>query len=242
MIRGLLVILFLFSVATAHASTTLPRQLSESDRRTATQVLGLGSMMKLLSDPYPLGGYEGLELGFSSEYIPFESVADLGTKSTDRGEYNYYTLSLGKGLFYNVDVFLQFTPLPQNEGMSNYGAQLRWGFYEARFFPFSLSLVLTGGGSSFSSLINSSTLGSDLVGSVNMRDVALYFGIGRAHTGTTFVGGASGVTDDGDTHTVSLSEGHELFGVHFKFKPFFLALQVDRYSETTYSGKIGTRF
>ena len=243
MIRGLfLLILTAFLCQKTLAGTTLPKGLNENDRKTAAGILSFGSMMKLLSNPYPLGGYDGVEVGFSSEYIPMENVATLGNKSDDKGEYNYYTISFGKGIFYNIDTFLQFTPLPQNEGISNFGAQIRWGFYEAQAFPFSMSLVVTGGGSSFSSLINSTTLGTDLVGVVNMHDVALYFGAGQARSSTKFIGGANGLTDDQETHQVNLTKGHELFGVHVKMDKFFVALEVDRYDEAAYSGKLGMRF
>lgn len=243
MIRSLSVLFILFYICCgAVASTTFPRQLTESDRKTAAGILSFGSMMKLLSNPYPLGGYDGVEVGFASEYIPLENVAALGAKSDDKGEYNYYTISLGKGLFYNIDTFLQFTPLPQSEGMSSFGAQVRWGFYEAAFFPFSLSLVLNGGGSSFSSLINSTMLGADVVGVVDMNNVAVYFGVGQARSSTRFIGGANGLTDDGETHQVNLTKGHQLFGVHLKMDKFFVALEVDRYQEASYGGKLGMRF
>lgn len=241
--RGLFIfsLLMIFSNVST-AAMRLPTQLNESNRKIVAQILGFGSMMKLLSNPYPLGGYSGVELGFSSEYIPFENLASLGSKSPDKGDYNYFTLSVGKGLFYNVDFFLQFTPMPQQEGLSSFGAQVRWGIFETNFFPFSLSLVMTGGGSSFSNVVNSTTQGADLVGTVNMKDVAVYFGAGKARTITTFVGGTSGVTDDQNSYQVDLLETHEVFGVSLKMSEYFVALEVDRYAEATYSGKVGVRF
>lgn len=233
-------LLFLFSGA-IFAAKKLPRQLSDSDRHTVAQVLGLGSAMKLLSNPYPLGGYYGFEIGVSSEYIPLDDISTLGSKDGDKGEYNFYTLSVGKGLFYNIDMFLQFTPLPQSEGLSAYAGQFRWGFYEATNFPFVLSAIVTGTGASFSSTINSNNIGMDLVAVVNMKDVALYFGGGRVRGITTFIGG-SGLTDDGLNHDVDLTENHAVFGVNIKLGKIFLAMEVDRYTESTYSGKLGTRF
>lgn len=238
-----LIILSLLLIAQqAQTVTLLPRKLSESDRSKATQILGFGTMMRLLSNPYPLGGYDGVEIGLSAEYIPLDGIAKLGDKIGDDGDYNYLALTIGKGLFNNVDAFLQFSPMPQSEGISTFGGQMRWGFYETNFFPFSLSLILNGGGSSFSSLINSTTLGADIVAAVSMKNVALYFGVGRARSVTTFIGGANGITDDGVNHKVSLIESHAFFGLHLKLDKFFVAMQVDRYVESSYSGKIGLRF
>lgn len=95
-----------------------------------------GSASKVLDNPYPLGGYTGIEFGLASEFIPVEDLASLGSKTTDKGEYNYYTLTLGKGLYYNVDMHAYFTPFGQAEKMQSYGAQIRWGFYEASFFHY----------------------------------------------------------------------------------------------------------
>ncbi len=242
MVRGFLIAFLFFVSFEVSAGTALPHHLNDSDRHTAAQILGLGSAVKVLSNPYPLGGYSGFEVGIGSEYIPFENVASLGSTSADKGEYQYYTLSFGKGLFYNVDLFLQFAPLPQKEGLSNYGAQLRWGFYEAYAFPISFSVIFSGGGTSYSSLINSNTLGIDLVATVSLKDVALYFGLGQTRSVTTFIGGDNGITDDGQNHQADVVSSHLLFGTHLKWESYFLALEVDRYYETTYGGKIGMRF
>lgn len=244
MFRGLFIFIGAILVSLSSlAAKRLPSLLTEADRHTAAQVLGFGSAMKLLSNPYPLGGYSGLEIGISSEYIPLDNIGSLGTHDGDKGEYNFYTLSIGKGLFYNIDTFLQFTPMPQTEGLTSYAGQLRWGFFEATNFPFTLSAILFGSGGSFTNVINTNNFGLDLVAVINMRDVALYFGGGRVRGITNFVGGGTAnLTDDGQSHDVDLLENHAVFGVNIKLSQFFLALEVDRYAESTYSGKLGTRF
>ena len=226
----------------AFASSTLPANLNASDRATALGILGFGSASKLLSSPYPMGGYSGVELGFSSEYIPMADVATLGAKTNNRSDLNYFNLTVGKGLYYNIDLLVQFIPMPQDESVSGYGAQLRWGFFEASFMPATLSFVINGSSTNFNNVLGTETTGADLVGAVSMRDVSLFVGIGQARTFGTFIGGTGGVTDSGNSEGADVSSAHTVFGVSVKMSQVFLAMEVDRYVQSTYAGKLGVRF
>ena len=220
----------------------LPRALDERAQIIATEVLGFGSAAKLLSSPYPLGGYNGFEIGMSSEFIPIDDVSRLGSKSDDRGEYSFYNLSVGKGLFYNLDAYVHFTPFPQEEEVSGYGGMLRWAFWNFQSFPASLSLITHANTANFSNQITTTTVGADVVASVNMEQVSLYFGAGTGRAQGAFIGGTKGITASGDSTRVNVSEDHTLFGIHMRLSKMFLALQVDRYVNSTYSGKLGFRF
>ncbi len=235
-------VFILLSMQSAQAATVLPKNLNAADQQRALQILGYGSAPKVLDNPYPLGGYSGVEIGLSSEFIPIEDLSNLGSQSSDGGELNYYTLSFGKGLYYNIDTHVYFTPMMQDEDVLAYGAQVRWGFYEASFFPLTLTALVYGGGANFSNLINFNTLGLDVIASVNINKVALYAGMGRVRVMGTFIGGAGGVTDNTETVKRDEAEDHSVFGVSVDFKKMFLALQVDRYTDSNYSGKIGFRF
>ncbi len=233
----------MFSFAfVASAATTLPVNLSKPDRTRALQILGFGSAAKILDNPYPLGGYSGLEVGLSSEFIPMEDLAALGNGSTDSGEFSFYTLTFAKGLYNNVDVHVYFTPLIQSEELESFGGQIRWGFFESVSFPLSLTAVISAGAANFSNLVNISTLGADLVATVAMEDVALYVGAGRTRALGTFIGGPDGITDTGETISEDILEDHTLFGISVEISKMFLALQIDRYADTVYSGKLGFRF
>jgi hypothetical protein len=183
-----------------------------------------------------------VEVGVSSEYIPLSDVASLGAKSLSRNDLNYLNVTFGKGLFYNVDVLLQFVPMPQDEAISGFGGQLRWGFYETRFMPAALSLVFHGSATNFNNVLGAHTTGADLVASVNMKDVSLFFGAGQARAVGTFVGGTDGVTDSGNTETTDMISPHMVFGISVKMSDVFVALEVDRYVQSTYAGKLGLRF
>jgi hypothetical protein len=239
----LITTVLIFSISwQVHAAMSLPKNLNASDRETTIGVLGFGSATKLLSSPYPLGGYDGVEVGLNSEYIPLSDVASLGSKSVSGSDINYFNLVLGKGLFYNIDILMQFIPMPQDESISGFGGQLRWGFYEAKFMPAALSLVFHGSSMNFNNVLGSETTGMDLVGSVNMRDVSLFFGAGQARSVGSFIGGTDGITNTGNTETTDVSSPHTIFGISIKMSNVFLALEVDRYVQSTYAGKLGFRF
>ncbi|WP_291515579.1 hypothetical protein [Bdellovibrio sp. ArHS] len=237
----LVFVLFFFSTLSATAAYDLPKNLNKGERQRALEILGFGSAAKILDNPYPLGGYTGVELGLASEYIPAEDLSNLGSQTTDKGEINYLTLTFGKGLYYNVDTHVYFTPALGN-GIQTYGGQVRWGFYEASFFPLTLSAILSGGGANFSNLINVNTLGVNLIATVAMDNVAIYFGGGRVRAIGTFIGGTDGITDDQNTVEEDIVQNHTVFGINIDVSKFFLALEIDRYADSVYSGKLGYRF
>ncbi len=90
--------------------------------------------------------------------------------------------------------------------------------------------------------VSSETTGYDLVASVNMKDVSLFFGAGQARSAGVFVGGTNGINSSGATENTSVSSPHTVFGISIKLASIFLALEVDRYVQSTYSGKLGLRF
>jgi hypothetical protein len=238
------IFIFLITIfcAQAHAMTELPRNLTPADQMRTLEILGYGTAAKILGDPYPLGGYSGVEVGVATQFIPVGDLATLGSGTEDKGELSYYTLSLGKGLYYNVDTFVYFSPSIQSEEMQNFGGQIRWGFYEASFFPISFSALLYAGGANLQNLINVTQTGWDLIGTVNMENVALYFGWGRIRAQGTFIGGTGGITASGNTETQDITQDHTFFGVNIEISKAFVALEVDRYTDSVYSGKLGFRF
>lgn len=221
---------------------SLPRSLNSRERERTLELLGFGSAPKILDNPYPLGGYSGIEIGLSTEFIPMEDIATLGTTTQDRGTFNYFSLSFAKGLYYNIDLHVNFTPSLQDKGLEAFGGQVRWGFYELSFFPLSFSAIIYGSGANFSNLININTLGAAVIGSVNLDNVALYFGNGRVRTIGKFIGGDNGITDDKNTDVKDLMNSSTILGINIDFSKVFVAFEVDRYSDSFYSGKLGYRF
>lgn len=240
--RFLIFVGLFLSVVLAKATIDLPKNLTVSDQKRTLEILGLGTAAKVLGNPYPLGGYTGFEVGLSSEFIPIEDLANLGSKTTDSGEFNYYTLTIGKGLYYNIDTLLYFTPAIQTQKIQSFGGQIRWGFYEANFFPISFSTRVYAGGANFANLVNITTFGADLIATVAIDNVALYFGQGRLSAHGTFIGGNDGITLSKDTEKQNSQENHTLGGLSVSVAKFFVALEIDRYVDSVYSGKMGFRF
>jgi hypothetical protein len=117
----------IFLSLSAQASLEIPKNLNSVERRKALEILGFSSSSKLLGNPYPLGGFAGVEIGYTSEIISTGELASLGTKPKTQSETSFSTLTLGKGLYNNLDIFLQFSPFSQDEAISSFGGQLRVG-------------------------------------------------------------------------------------------------------------------
>lgn len=234
---------FLFLIASSSwASIDLPQNMSKGDRETSLRILGFGTSDKILSDPYPLGGYSGFEFGVSVSDIPTDNIKNLGNKlSSGQNDVSYTSISIGKGLYNNFDVFLNFTPYMQTIQMSQFGAQVRWSFYQAETLPFNLSILLNGNSSNIGNQVSLRTIGGDLIGGLNVNRVALYSGIGSITSAGDFLGGPKGVTDSGYQESESVMGLHLLLGFNVKLVDFFISAQVDHYQDTVYSGKFGLR-
>lgn len=248
MLKGLIffriciVSLVLFAGIPALSAYQLPKNLTDADQKKLFEVLGFGTSYKYAANTYPLGGYSGVEVGLSLEMISTESLKDLGSGTSQSGDIHLYSISLSKGLYHNVDVGFSFTPSLQSEELRTYGGFVRWGFYEFDNFPMIFSVALYGGGANFSNLLNSTTVGGDLLATVTIDDIAIYTGYGRLRSNGTFIGGADGITDDQETGSQDIYSSHILFGVTVKFDKFFVGLQADKYNESVYTGKLGFRF
>ncbi len=224
------------------------------------EILGFGSISKVLGDPFPLGGYSGYEIGLSYELIPTQNISALGEISSARkqNETSYQILTLGKGLFHNFDVYFQAAPFGQTENISQYGGQLRWGFYQSEKFPLYASFILHGTSTQFNNVFSANTQGLDLVAGFHVDDVTVYFGAGSVKAQGLFMGGNPGITDQKDPNLTpdpsypgtvlkqgvqeSLTQTHYLAGLNLKFSQVFIAFQLDRASYITYSTKLGFRF
>lgn len=75
-----------------------------------------------------------------------------------------------------------------------------------------------------------------------MDNVALYAGVGQTRAIGKFIGGINGITADQETYEEDILEGHSVFGISIDISKVFIALQIDRYKDSVYSGKIGYRF
>ncbi|HEX4925854.1 MAG TPA: hypothetical protein VFV50_17305, partial [Bdellovibrionales bacterium] len=232
----------------AAAEISIPTNLSANDRQEALRILGLGTSSKMLSNPYPLGGYSGFEFGLTIESVPVEEISRLGAK-LQPGEqpektFNYPKFAIGKGLYKDIDVFLHFIPYNQNTNMSDYGGMLRYCFYQAAFLPASFSILVHANNSNVGNLIFTQSAGAELVTGINVSDFALYVGAGRVFVTGKFVASlnAAGSNPTPADETDTVSSFHSFIGGSFDFEPVFVAFQIDQYTQTVMGAKLGLRF
>lgn len=234
--------LFLLASAQAWAALQLPQGLNSGDRKEALKIVGFGTSAKILTDPYSLGGYHGFEFGVSMESIPTEDLGRLGNRlSNVQPDVSVPKFSVGKGLYSNLDFFLHFIPYNQTSELSQYGGLVRWGAYEASSLPLSVSVLAHVNIGNFNNQLTTRTVGLDVIGGINVSEVSLYAGFGSLQSSGTFIGGTSGVTDTRSLEYETVDGLHTLVGANVRMKNFFGAVQLDRYTQSVISAKIGIR-
>ncbi|MEK6555563.1 MAG: DUF6588 family protein [Bdellovibrionota bacterium] len=250
--------LLLVSYRSVHAFD-LPK-FDQADLPEATQVLGFGTSTRFLSNPFPLGGYSGFEAGYTYESIDIEDLYFLSANTTsDEDSLNFSRLVFGKGLFGDVDLFLHFAPFNRDPSINEYGASVKWNFYQAKFIPFSLSFLGHFNTINIQDDYTNESLGTDLIGGINVENFALFFGGGVVAAASKFskniLNYCTGVNTpancDPSFGTIGVNDpltvkhrekdSHSFVGFQFNFANIFLAAQIDRYTQPVYSLKIGYR-
>jgi hypothetical protein len=236
----------------------IPKGLTSADRKEVIRTVGMNSATKVLSNPYPLGGYSGFEVGYSVEFVNVRDIRRLGSNSeiSDDTEWRYSRLTVGKGLYKDVDAFFSFMPPVGSENVSDYGAAVRWSFFQAQFLPINISTLIHFNQLNFNDSFMNRNYGAEVLVGVNVDNFSLYFGGGMIEARGTFIGTVGGVCIDNCTvtdidsdanqtdHTVSneVQETHSVVGLSLHYENLFTAAQVDRYRDAVYSMKLGLRF
>jgi len=245
----------------------IPKGLSASDRKEVVRTVGLNSANKLLTNPYPLGGYSGFEIGYSVEFVNVRDIRRLGctpgspgcanTAYSDDTEWRYSRLTIGKGLYDDVDVFFSFIPPSGPDRLVDYGGFVRWSFFQAQFLPINLSALVHYNQLNLNDTFMNRNFGTELLAGINVDNFALYFGGGVVEARGTFIGAtAAGVCGedcrvDGNDPELNLAsrsvsnsvrESHTVIGLSLHYENLFAAAQVDRFRDAVYSLKVGMRF
>lgn len=242
----------------------IPKGLSQPDRVEVLETIGLGASPKMLSNPYPLGGYSGFEVGYSVEFINVRDVNHLGCTpgplscpntgvSTD-DEFRFSRITLGKGLYHDVDIFFSFAPPVGGTNISDYGGMARWAFYQAEFLPITFSAVLHGNRMNIQDEFVSQNIGAEMMLGISVENFSLYFGGGEVWSQGTFV--VQGSPDPGtgtvspsdpannglNTVTENVKETHMVVGMALQYQNLFGAGEIDHYRDSVYGAKVGMRF
>ncbi len=246
----LIILHFLFTAHLAHG-IVLPQDLDHDDRKAILETLGIPASSKLLTNPYPLGGYSGFEIGLAYEFLDTEEIATMGNSQATPSNLHLMELTFGKGLFNNVDLFFHFSPYNHLQNSSSYGGTVRWSFFQAKFLPVNMSLSAHSGTLHLGEQFTSQTLGVDFTTGFIVEDLSLYLGGGTVQDEAVFMGGAGSDavvgSSDPDLVTWTQKASEKVFSEHFfvglnvQFSQFFFVVQMDRYKQTIFSAKIGLR-
>jgi hypothetical protein len=266
--RSLVFIAMLLTGSFARAFD-IPKGLNESDRHEIIRTIGLNAATKMLTNPYPLGGYSGFEVGLSTEFVNIRDIRRLGcapgtagcgnASYSDETEWRYTRLTIGKGLYQDVDVFFHFIPPMGGVRISDYGAAARWSFYQAQFLPINIAAIAHFDQLNYQDSFINRNIGAEIMVGVNVENFALYFGGGQIQATGTFIGkdsegncGENCTVDPnepgidsgpgGTRVTDKVSATHTVVGLSLHYDNLFAAAEVDRYQDAVYSLKVGLRF
>jgi hypothetical protein len=232
--------LLLFT-STGFSSLKLPSQLTASDRTKALSLLGPATSHRLLSTTYPLGGSQGFEISLSHHSVPLSYLSELGDKSGTQSALDFPMITLGKGLFYNFDLFLSFVPLNQKNSLHHFSTQLRYQIWQSENNLFRFSTLFHSGTSNLNNQVSMQSYGYDLVGTATIDRFSIFAGLGTSFNNGRFIGGAAGITDSSQTELNTATLAHQLVGLEWPVRDFFFAAEVDRYRVPYYSMKVGYR-
>jgi hypothetical protein len=216
----------------------IPKNLSVGEQELILQILGFSTSFKPLDSPCPLGGYSGLELGLGFENVSTGDIGDLGQTAAVDKNLIYPRLTLGKGIFSNIDLFFSFMPYNESTGIGIYSGAIRWGFFQATFVPANFSLLISSTNTNVDNLFISQTIEADLITGVNLDSLSFYVGAGALYGQGQF---DYSVTADGSNNNTIGRAFHTMIGANFAVSQLFTAVEVDSYNNTTVSMKIGTR-
>ena len=220
----------------------IPTNLSESDRQQITRILGVGTSSKVLSDPYPLGGFSGVEVGFQMESLPIDELSQLGDKTQRQDRFSYARFSLAKGIYRHIDTYLHFVPFQETTGLTEYGGMVRWGLFQGLDLPATLSLNFFGNMTNIRDIFIAQNTGVDLVAGLVLTDFSLYLGVGSVWSTGRFIGGSTQLNPSGRTEESSVNSLSTQLGFVYHLRPLFLAVQVNNYYIPVVSAKLGARF
>lgn len=236
------IIMIIFSSQLLQAKLKLPTNLNSDEQIKVTKVLGFGFTPGLNTHLIPLGGYDGAEVSLGYQSVSTSTLFELDRDETSKQSTTVPQLYLSKGLYEDIDVGLSFTPGLQSEDVQLFHIHGRWSYLPYENWPYLLGINLYAAGSQWQNLLQTRTLGLDLYLVRYFEKFSINAGYGRARCIARFIGGVDGLTASGESEQVDVFENRVFAGAGYQLGKFLFALQVFRFSETTYNFNFGYRF
>ncbi|MCK6599484.1 MAG: hypothetical protein L6Q37_14050 [Bdellovibrionaceae bacterium] len=241
MSKSYLLPLILFSV-NLYAGLKLPTGLDQEKRKTFVKSVLSSSSYKYLSLGYTLGGYEGFELSASLESFPLSKGNILSSSELKEKDYVVQNVTIGKGMFENVDMFFTFSPFIFQKDISIFGMAMKYVFYIDSENPFNLSVLLHGNAVNFANLVGAQSTGLDIIGSYFLKYWTFYLAVGQQRTLASFVGGAQGLTQDLSSANEDLYLNRFYSGFSYDFGMYQASFELQKIESESLAFKLGKRF
>lgn len=234
-------ILWIGFFSLAHASL-IPQNLNSTERKKVVSILGFGNMPSSSWSPRSLGGYPGTTVFLSQDVFSAKDLTELGNRQSSANSQQITSVGLGQGLYYDVDVFIYFAPLPQRELMNVFGGQIRKAFFRDLSGRLQISASLSASSAQYENLLSFTNTSQDIVMSIIGRPIDFSIGVGLARSIGQFIGGAAGITDSGSTETNDSNSSHLMVSGTYYYDNFNFTCTWDRYDTTKMTLKLAYKF
>lgn len=241
-----IIFIICFLVSSCVFAFEFPKNLSFQDQKKVIGSLSIQSQKKQLSDPAPLGGYKGWEALLSVEALSLSELNSIDP-SIENSEFLFLPrLQLAKGIYYDIDLSLYFSPLLVNKDIKDFGGQFRWLVLENFREHYNLSLSFQVNSTNYKDILFSTNLGFDLIVSRMWELNSLAFGYGFIRNTSRIVGTSSSVNITSSGQEVAMTENNmHLFasGTHWWNESLYGTLHFNFYESAVVSSlALGVRY
>lgn len=223
-----------------------PKNLNFQNQKKVIDSLSLQSQKKQLSDPAPLGGYKGWEALISVEALSLSEINSIDPSLNNSDFLFLPRLQLTKGIYYNIDLSLYFSPLLVNKDIKDFGGQFRWIILKNFKRHYNLSVSFQVNSTNYKDVLFSTNLGFDLIVSRLWEKNSLMFGYGFIRNTSRIVGLSSGVNITSSGQEVAKTENNMhvfVAGTHWWTDTLYGSLHFNFYESAVVSSlALGVRY
>ena len=228
----LLSILFGISISEcAFCDLQLPTSLVDTDEQKIVRDVGSGLSPHLMGQIYPLGGYDGVELGGYRDFISTGDIGSYGTHATSQSTTSVNSFVIGKGFFYDLDFYLTFSPLGETEAIQNVGGAVKWTFYQGISVPAFMGLQVGTHSANVQNEINITGQNAILYSGFHFMPLHFYGGFGLYRAQGKFV---AALNYSGQESNVSVAQEVFLAGLSYNYRKVLVELNILDSLSTTY--------